>query len=196
MPVAPPVIAAFILAGGKSTRMGTDKAFISLDGHTLLARALDCIRAVTSDVRIVGDRKKFAAFAPVVEDIFPGCGPLGGIHAALRSSTTDLNFILAVDVPFVTPALIHFLIDRAESSKSLVTVPSAGYGLQPLCAVYRREFAAVAEKALNESLYKLDTLFDPAVTQVVPEHALEDAGFPPSMFRNLNTPAELADAHK
>lgn len=193
MPIAVPAITAFILAGGKSTRMGTDKAFISLDGHTLLARALDCIRAVTSDVRIVGDRKKFAAFAPVVEDIFPGCGPLGGIHAALRSSTTDLNFILAVDVPFVTPALIHFLIDRAESSKSIVTVPSAGHGLQPLCAVYRHEFAPLAEKALNENRYKIDVLFDPTTTRVIPERDLQDAGFPPSMFRNLNTPEDLSE---
>ena len=176
--------------------MGTDKAFISLGGHALLARALDCVRSVTSEIRIVGDRQKFAAFAPVVEDIFPGCGPLGGIHAALRSSTTDLNFILAVDVPFISPALIHFLINRASSPTSVVTVPSAGHGLQPLCAIYRREFVTVAEKALMESRYKIDALFDPATTRVIPERELQSAGFLPSMFRNLNTPDELADAHK
>ena len=79
-------VTAFVLAGGKSTRMGTDKAFVTLDGRTLVARALDVARSVTSDVRIVGEPRRFAAFAPVVEDEFPGCGPLGGIHAALRSS--------------------------------------------------------------------------------------------------------------
>ena len=189
-------ITAFILAGGKSTRMGTDKAFISLEGRSLLVRALDCARSVISDVRIVGDHKRFAAFAPVVEDIFPGCGPLGGIHAALRCSTTDLNFFLAVDIPFISPALIHFLIDRAIASSSLVTVPRAGHGLQPLCAIYRREFAVVAEKALNENRYKIDALFDSASTQIISEHELETAGFPPSMFRNLNTPQDLAAAHQ
>ena len=66
-------VAAFILAGGKSTRMGTDKAFVVLEGRMLLARALDAARALTSDVRIVGEAAKFAAFAPVVEDVFPGC---------------------------------------------------------------------------------------------------------------------------
>lgn len=71
-------VAAFILAGGKSTRMGTDKAFVVLEGRTLLARTLDLARAVTADVRIVGAAEKFAAFAPVVEDVFSGCGPLGG----------------------------------------------------------------------------------------------------------------------
>ena len=78
-------VTAFVLAGGKSTRMRADKAFVSLDGRTLLARALDIARCVTQDVRIVGDPHKFATFGPTVEDVFPNCGPLGGIHAALRS---------------------------------------------------------------------------------------------------------------
>ena len=62
-----------------------------LDGRTLLARALELARAVTADVRIVGDRGKFAAFAPVVEDVFRDCGPLGGIHAALRASAAGVE---------------------------------------------------------------------------------------------------------
>ena len=64
--------------------------------------ALDLARSVTFDVRIVGSQEKFAPFAPVVEDIFPDCGPLGGIHAALRASSTELNMMLAVDMPFVS----------------------------------------------------------------------------------------------
>src|SRR5690348_1515752 len=100
-----PDVAAFILAGGKSTRMGADKAFVPLDGRTLLARALDLARSVTPDVRIVGNPETFASFAPVVEDVFRDRGPLGGIHAALRASTKELNLILAVDVPFVSLAL-------------------------------------------------------------------------------------------
>src|ERR1700756_5716831 len=67
-----PDVSAFILAGGKSTRMGADKAFVALDGRTLLARALELARSMTDDVRIVGDADKFGAFAPVVEDVFPG----------------------------------------------------------------------------------------------------------------------------
>ena len=71
-----PDVTAFILAGGKSTRMGTDKAFVPLHGRTLLERALEVARAVTPDVRVVGDPTKFSTFAPVVEDLFPGCGPI------------------------------------------------------------------------------------------------------------------------
>src|ERR1700724_3975708 len=95
-----PDVAAFILAGGKSTRMGADKAFVALDGRTLLTRALAIAQTVSSDVRIVGDPAKFAHFAPVVEDLFRGCGPLGGIHRALRMSFDELNLILAAALPF------------------------------------------------------------------------------------------------
>jgi molybdenum cofactor guanylyltransferase len=189
-------LTAFILAGGNSTRMGTDKAFAMLDGRTLLARALDRCRTMTSEVWIVGDRKKFAPFAPVVEDVFPGCGPLAGMHAALRTSRTDLNLVLAVDLPFVSPALLHFLVAQARQNGAIVTVPRAGKGWQPLCAVYRRIFAEAAETALRAGRYKIDALFEDAVTHAVGEEELRSAGFSPEVFRNLNTPEELADARR
>jgi molybdopterin-guanine dinucleotide biosynthesis protein A len=192
LPVAD--VTAFILAGGNSTRMGTDKAFVMLDGRTLLARALDVCRTITSEVRIAGDRKKFAPFAPVVEDVFPGCGPLAGIHAALRASQTDWNVVLAVDLPFVSSALLHFLVARARDGGAVVTVPRAGKGWQPLCAVYRRAFANAAETALREGRYKIDALFDQALTRPVKEVDLRTAGFSSQAFRNLNTPEELAEA--
>jgi len=185
-------VATFILAGGKSTRMGTDKAFIRLDRLTLLVRALAVARLVTADVRIVGDAAKFGAFAPVVEDVFRECGPLGGIHAGLRASATELNLMLAVDLPFVSRALMEYLITRARSSDAIVTVARAGGGLQPLCAIYRREFVDVAEKALRQGRYKIDTLFDMQRTQVIGEDELTGRGFSREMFRNLNTPDDLA----
>lgn len=194
MSMAPRDLTAFILAGGNSTRMGTDKAFAMIEGRTLLARALEVCHSITSDVRIVGDRKKFAPFAPVVEDVFPGCGPLAGIHAALRASQTELNVVLAVDLPFVSPALLLFLVAQARQSGAIMTVPRAGKGWQPLCAVYRRAFANAAEKALHAGHYKIDALFEHMLTHAVGEEDLRSAGFSPQVFRNLNTPDELADA--
>jgi molybdopterin-guanine dinucleotide biosynthesis protein A len=193
-------VTVFILAGGKSTRMGSDKAFVVLDGRTLLARALELARSVTSEVRIVGDPAKFAKFAagaPVVEDIFPNCGPLGGIHAALRSSSTELNLMLAVDVPFVSAALLQYLLERARNSASAtVTVAHAGGNWQPLCAVYRRNFADAAEQSLRAGHYKIDKLFAAPRTQTVAEEELKAAGFPSTMFRNLNTREELEAARE
>lgn len=187
-------LAASILAGGRSTRMGIDKAFVVLDGRTLLERALDLVRSVTSDVCIVGDPIKFASFAPVVEDQFPECGPLAGIHAALLSSRTDLNLILAVDTPFVTPALLEYVLRRAKDSRAMITVPRTSRGWQPLCAVYRRDFASIAEKALRAGHYKIDALFAETGIEAISELELHSAGFAPDVFSNLNTPDDLAEA--
>jgi molybdenum cofactor guanylyltransferase len=185
-------VSAFILAGGKSTRMGTDKAFVDYDGRILLARALELAHSVASDVRIVGGREKFAGFAPVVEDVFRGCGPLGGIHAALKSSLTDLNLMLAVDTPFVPFAFLQYLVSQARSApEAVVVVPRGDGGWQPLCAVYRREFAGAAENALRDGRNRIDRLFDVVRTRVVEQEGLEGAGFSPAIFRNLNTPEEL-----
>ena len=191
-----PNLAVFILAGGKSTRMGADKAFVMLDGRTLLARALELARSLTSDVRIVGDAAKFREFAPVVEDEFRGCGPLGAIHAALRASQAELNLMLAVDVPFVSSEFLQFLIERARESKAIVTVAQVKERRQPLCAVYRREFADTAENALRAGRYKIDALFETKTTQMIDEKQLSAAGFSAEMFRNLNTPADLEEVRK
>ena len=188
-------VTAFVLAGGKSTRMGTDKALVMFGGRTLLDRALDTVRRISRDAFIAGDPGKYSVFARCIPDIFPQCGPLGAIHAALISSLTEFNLMLAVDLPFVTTELLQFLIDRARDSATAdVTVPRADHGLQPLCAVYRRDFVLSAERALKASRYKIDLLFDPVSTQVIEEDALRAAGFSPQMFRNLNTPDDLAEA--
>lgn len=191
-----PALSAYVLAGGQSSRMGTDKAFLLLEGRSLLSRTLDVARSVTDDVHIIGQKQKYSSFAPTIEDIFPGCGPLGGIHAALRSSDRELNLILAVDVPFVTSALLRHLVALAEKSAAAVTVPRVGKGWQPLCGVYRREFADAVEKALQAGRHKIDALFVPTATQVVSEEQLQAAGFSPRLFHNLNTPQELAQARE
>jgi phospholipid/cholesterol/gamma-HCH transport system ATP-binding protein len=189
-------VTIFVLAGGKSTRMGRDKAFVEFEGRTLLARSLDLARSVSADVRIVGSRERFAAFAPVVEDIFRDCGPLGGIHAGLRASQTDINLVLAVDMPFLSRIFLEYLIEQARSTpEAIVVVPDCDGGRQPLCSVYRREFAVAAEKALRAGHNRIDTLFDVVHTRVIEQSELEDAGFACNLFRNLNTPEEL-EVHK
>ena len=177
--------------------MGRDKAFVTFDGHTLLARALDLARSVTADVRIVGSREKFARFAPIIEDVYPGRGPLGGIHAALRASPVELNFILAVDMPFVSLAFLQHLISEARTAPDAsAVVPWSDSRWQPLCAVYRRKFADAAEEALRAGRNKIDSLFIAAEIKTIREEELERAGFPRSIFGNLNTLEELEEQQR
>lgn len=189
-------VTAFVVAGGKSSRMGTDKAFLELAGKPLVTYALDLARSVTSDARIAGDPEKFAAFAPGVQDIYPDRGPLGGIHAALASTSTDWNLVLGVDMPFLEARFLRYLITEAESSHAVVTVPSANGGLQPLCAVYRKEFSAAAEQSLSQGKNKIDALFSEVSHRIISEQEMIDSGFSPHQFRNLNTPEDWDEAQK
>jgi molybdenum cofactor guanylyltransferase len=184
-------VTASILAGGKSTRMGTDKAFVEFEGRTLLARALDLGRSVSADVRIIGSTQKFASFASVVEDVFRGCGPLAGIHAALLASPTDLNLILAVDTPFISHAFLEYLVEQSKQASALAVVPHCDDHCQPLCAIYRRGFAVAAENAWRAGQNKIDPLFGVVPTRTIQQDELKNAGFGLGMFRNLNTPQEL-----
>lgn len=184
-------LTAFVLAGGKSSRMGRDKAFVELAGEMLLSRALKLASAVAREVRIVGDTRKFASFGRVIEDVYRNCGPLGGIHAALSSSATELNLMLAVDLPFIVPEFLEYLLLQARESGAMVTVQRADRGLQPLCAVYRRGFADAAEQSLREGKNKIDALFAKVETYVIEEDELVQAGFSADIFRNLNTLDDL-----
>jgi molybdenum cofactor guanylyltransferase len=190
----------FVLAGGKSSRMGAgtgtvkDKVFLEFGGQTLLDRALAVTGTVCDRVAIVGDPAKFAKYESVVADIFPGCGPLAGIHAALLHSSAELNLMLAVDMPFVSRELLAFLLAAAEEDDAIITVPRTGKGLQPLCAVYRCDFSTVAEQALRAGKYKIDAAFSSVSVRVIEEGELGAAGFSEQSFFNVNTPQDRLTA--
>ena len=176
--------------------MGADKAFLKFQNRTLLERSVAIAQTVADQVRVSGPRDRFGPEA--IEDAFPDCGPLGGIHAALRSSASDVNLILAVDLPFVEAEFFRFLLYRlhqapagAGEAPPLAIVPRAAGGWQPLCAIYRKAFADAAERALRERHYKIDSLFSQVLVRAVEEQEILQAGFSLGIFDNLNTPEEL-----
>jgi molybdopterin-guanine dinucleotide biosynthesis protein A len=190
--------AGFVLAGGKSSRMGKniDKAFLDFGGRTLLDRALGVMRTICDKITVVGDPDKFAKYCEsVVADVFPGCGPLAGIHTALVHSSAELNLMLAVDMPFVSTELLAFLFQAADNH-ALVTVPRIGKGLQPLCAVYRPGFSIIAENALRAGNHKIDAAFANVSIRVVEEDELTEAGFSERNFFNINTPEDRTSANQ
>lgn len=217
-------VTGFVLAGGKSTRMGSDKAGLLLDGRTLLEHALATLRRVCREAVILGPRQLYGGYgAAVVEDIFPRCGPLSGIHAALSHTVTAFNLIIAVDTPFLSAGFLKFMAEQALSSGAVVTTPEIGGYRQPLCSVYSRAFLAIAEEALREKQdatadehgsagagsegdagaakaksrdYKIVPLFPPGCTCVISEQELRKFAFAPEMFENLNTPDDMERARR
>ena len=191
-------VTVYVLAGGESRRMGRDKALVEVGGRTLLERALELARSVAAQVRIVGPRAKFGAYGPCVEDVYAGRGPLGGIHAALLETRTDLNLMLAVDLPRMQAEFLRVLIARARASDAWVVAARTADGpggtprFQPLCAVYRRAFVLPAEEALCAGGNKVDALFAEAPALVLEPEEMARLGFDAGIFANINTEEDLA----
>jgi molybdopterin-guanine dinucleotide biosynthesis protein A len=192
---AQPDVTAFILTGGKSERMGNDKAFLRLpSGSTLLENALAVASAVAGEVGIVGPKQRYGIYAwagEIVEDVFPGRGPLGGIHAALSVTQTEWNIFLAIDLPKVNADLLRWMLQKAREGGKQVTVASVSGGLHPLCGIYRRSFKDRAEQALQQDHNKVDASFDPNSLRILTEDEVRAAGFSPELFLNVNTPEEF-----
>ncbi|HTV65219.1 MAG TPA: molybdenum cofactor guanylyltransferase [Bryocella sp.] len=182
----------FVLAGGRSSRMGTDKALLSVGDESLLQRTLHIVASIAPRTWIVGPKQRYEMFGASIEDIYAGCGPLGGIHAALRATSTDLNLILSVDMPRITAQFLSWLAEKAETSQELIVVPDIAGGLQPLCATYRRAVRPYAEQALRDGDYKIGHLFSRVPTRILKEQEITAAGFLPEIFDNVNTPEEYA----
>ena len=193
---------AFVLAGGQSTRMGSDKALLDFHGRPLIEHALARFRALGFTPHIAGSRPDLAQYAPIIPDNYSSSGPLAGIEAALSVSSDDLSFFLPVDLPLLPIDFLRWMTLRAQETSALATIPRLQGRPQPLCAVYHRAVlpyarAALAAKsakvmhavdhAASETRLNID-LFD---TETVAASA-EWAPTPPvhRWFQNLNTPAD------
>lgn len=170
--------------------MGTDKALLSLGQDNLLQLTLRKTTAICSTPVIVGDSQRYASYGTVIDDRFPGCGPLGGIHAALSSTSTDANLILSVDMPLMTSEFLLWLLQAAETGDELAVVPETGGRPQPLCAIYKRALLPIIGQALIAGDLKVTGIFRQVRTRLIAEAELRAAGFAPEIFCNINTPGD------
>lgn len=178
----------FVLAGGRSVRMGRDKALLSYRGGRLLEHVAGVLSEVLpAHVAIVGDPSRYGCIGyPVLSDRIAGCGPLGGIHTALSVSPTDWNLVVACDMPNLEAAVLRTLVARAMRSKTdCVTACGPSGDPEPLCAVYHRRCLPVLERAIRDKRLKMRNLLSELKTEPFPVDA--------AMLANLNTPAEWTE---
>jgi molybdenum cofactor guanylyltransferase len=128
----------FVLAGGRSSRMGRNKALLPFRGGVLIESVAGIVRQAAGEAILVGDPNLYAALGfTVVPDLYPGEGPLGGILTALRHSGASWNLMVACDMPDLTVDFLNDLFARAEGSGADALLPAGPSGrLEPLCAVY------------------------------------------------------------
>jgi molybdopterin-guanine dinucleotide biosynthesis protein A len=189
---------AAILAGGQATRFGgRDKSALLVDGRTILDRQLTALATVADDLMIVGAAPNAGARmlqpeadARVIADIVPGCGPLGGLHAALSAARSDTVFVVACDMPYVTAPLVAYLFSLAGDAP--IVVPRTDRGYHPLCAVYARACLEPVAAQLAQRRFRVRDLFDVVPVRSVTADELGRFGAPPRLLANVNTPAEHA----
>ena len=206
-----------ILAGGQATRFGgRDKSALLVEGRTILDRQLAELSSLSTDVLIVGggpssasDAARLSADArnptarakaeahqasgPAVRrvaDLIPGCGPLGGLHAALTEAAGDTVFVVACDMPYLTAALGAFLLDLARDAD--LVLPRTEHGYHPLCAVYTRACLPPIVRRLADRRLMLRDLVADVRARVVTVEELTPFGDHDRLLANVNTLAEYA----
>jgi molybdenum cofactor guanylyltransferase len=189
-------IAAYILAGGRSSRMGRDKAMLSPGGTPLLMRIAALLAPLTGPPIIVGPPTRYAALGyNVIPDDGASIGPLGGIATALRHSNQGWNLIVGCDMPFLTSRWLDYLIDRAVESNADAVIPQSAVGTEPLCAIYRKICITPLLAAIARGTRKVtDALTSLKIDTVIPEQwkPFDESGH---LFKNMNTPGDFDEAN-
>ena len=191
-----PIVAdleAFILTGGASSRMGTNKALLRIGDKTFVERLAETLNSLSHKVSSVGQRFDLPKLN-YVSDIVPGWGALGGLQAALAASSAEWTLVVACDLPFVTNELIAFLMGKREQFAAVVP-RQADNRPQPLCALYRTEACKEKATELVRSGFRrpLD-LLQAIETRYVPFSELEQLDHSSKFFVNINTPEDYYEA--
>jgi len=177
--------AGFVLVGGRSSRMGRNKARLPYRGATLLEHIASQVRQAAGSIWLVGPPEDYRDLPyPIIPDLYPDSGPAAGIHAALAAGLAEWNLVAACDMPGLTGAFLAELLAQARRAAGRGLVPVGPDGrLQPLCAVYHRACLPDFERALAEGRTKLIRL---AAELNLPRWPVAEG----SWFENLNRPAE------
>lgn len=189
-------LTGFVLAGGKSRRMGRPKQELVIGGETLLDRQLRLLGAVCGQVGVIGRPKpRCEERCFFYEDEWPGLGPLGGIFTGLARTRTEYNLFVGCDMPFLTPSLLRYIVARAMNRRALVTAPeSPDKRVQPLCAVYRRDAKRIIRMSLTQGANKTSGFYARIERLAIRWPELSRADFSPNVFTNINTQADYAAA--
>lgn len=194
MTATPQDAAGVILAGGRSTRMGTNKAVLTVGGVRIIDRVLETLGALFPEILMIANdpvpyRERGLRIEP---DVLPEHGSLGGIYSGLVHARAPRAFCCACDMPFLDPVLVRFLL--AESAGYDVTLPESPEGPQPMHAIYAKSCLPAIERVLAAGRFKITGFFDAVRVRTIPWDVVRTFDAAGDCFFNVNTPGELADA--
>ena len=188
------MLTAAILAGGRSTRFGgRDKSALVVDGRTIFDRQVSELSQIAGEILLVGGTIESGPRPGVtpIADLIPGCGPLGGVHAALSVARGERVIVVACDMPYVSAPFLAYLAGLAgEAGEFAAIVPQTERGYHPLCAVYTHAVIAPIERRLAAGHFTMMDLLADVRMRVVAADDIARFGDPHRLLANVNTPAE------
>ncbi|MCP4553001.1 MAG: molybdenum cofactor guanylyltransferase [Bacteroidetes bacterium] len=188
-------ITGIILAGGKSSRMGTDKGLLDFNGKKLVETAVGLLSQVCGNIIISANSTNYDFVGyPVVKDIYPNSGPMGGIYSALKESTTKHNLVLSCDMPLIKTALLADLLKVINDFE--VIVPWHGdQKFEPMCAYYHKNVVAVFYEFIQQSNFKIPDTFEIVRTYKFEINSKLDY-YTKELFFNVNSKNDLSHLNK
>jgi molybdopterin-guanine dinucleotide biosynthesis protein A len=190
-------ITGVIQAGGRSTRMGgAPKALMELGGRRIVERVVAAVAPVVDDLLVVTNTPDLYDFLglPMVGDVFPDHGSLGGIYSGLMAAPGDAAFTVACDMPFLTPEVVRLVV--ALAGEADVVIPRTGDQLETLHASYAKRCLPHIEERLRSGRLKIVGFFDAVRVLEIPEASVRSLADPAVVFMNVNTPDELERARE
>jgi molybdopterin-guanine dinucleotide biosynthesis protein A len=193
------MLSAAILAGGRATRFaGRDKGALLVEGRTILDRQMSELSRISNEILLVrGERLPEQAPRTdviTIADVMPGCGPLGGLHAALTAARNHVVVVVACDMPYVTAPFLAYLASRVsepgEVNEYAAVVPHSEGRYHPLCAAYTRAALDPIERRLAAGSLTMNSLLADVRLRVIHAEDIAPFGDPRRLLANVNTPAE------
>jgi molybdopterin-guanine dinucleotide biosynthesis protein A len=191
------MLSVILQAGGKSTRMGKDKALLPFLGIPLIQRLKERFITSGSELLVISNTPDAYQFLeiPVYQDLIPERGALGGLYTALKVSSQPLVGLIAADLPFASSELLLHLKNIIQESESDAVIPSSDRALEPLHAVYRVESCLpLVKKALDNDLWRMIAWHDQAKIEVLNPSQTQKISGSEHTFFNLNTPEDFLAA--
>ncbi len=180
-------ITGIILAGGKSSRMGTDKGLLLLNGKSMVEIIADTLKSIISQIIIISNGNNYDNLGyKVYADIIKNCGPMGGVYTGLSYSNTEKNLFVSCDMPFLTKEIVELITENSKDAQ--ITIPEHEGKLEPLCAVYDRSSRAKFEELLRTGEWRLQGALKYFNVKkiIVAENVSGN-----QCFTNINTPDEF-----
>ena len=195
-------VTGIILAGGKSSRLGRDKAWEDVGGQRIIDRVIGALQSSCDEVLIIGDRPERQNELSIPKciqyrsDELKGRGSIGGLYTGLKSSDTLWSLVVACDMPFISRELIQFMLSIISKNRCDAIVPVINGRYQPTHALYNSTCIPFIEKNISSGNFRMDSYFDEIYLEEISEDVINSIEGAELSFFNVNTEDDLFTARE